>query len=75
MAEDDVLNAELEPQFSSRDYGSKEASVSVCWTVKTAVPFTAQFLLVPVRPNENADERLESAIGAIGNWQSTIGNN
>jgi Heparinase II/III-like protein/Heparinase II/III N-terminus len=48
----------LESRFSSRDYGAKAPSTSVCWTVRAAVPFTAQFTLVPVGPNEDESERL-----------------
>jgi hypothetical protein len=48
----------LESRFSSRDYGAKEASVSVCWTVRTALPFAAQFLLVPVSADEDGSARL-----------------
>jgi Heparinase II/III-like protein/Heparinase II/III N-terminus len=48
----------LESRFSSRDYGAKEASVSVCWTVQAALPVTAQFVLVPVRADEDESERL-----------------
>jgi hypothetical protein len=48
----------LESRFSSRDYGAKEASESVCWTVQAALPVTAQFVLVPVGANEDESERL-----------------
>jgi Heparinase II/III N-terminus/Heparinase II/III-like protein len=48
----------LESRFSSRDYGAKEASVSVGWTLQAAVPFAAQFVLVPVRVDEDESERL-----------------
>jgi hypothetical protein len=47
----------LESRFSSRDYGSKEASVSVCWAVRSALPVTAQFMLVPVGADEDERER------------------
>ena len=48
----------LESRFSSRDYGAKAPSVSVCWTVSAAVPFAAQFVLIPVGANEDEGERL-----------------
>ena len=48
----------LESRFSSRDYGAKEASVSVCWTERTALPFAAQFLLIPVSAVEDSSARL-----------------
>ncbi len=50
--------AELESRFSSRDYGAKEPSVSVCWAVRSALPVTAQFVLVPVCAGEAEGERL-----------------
>lgn len=53
-------NAEpiLESRFSSRDYGAKEPSVSVCWTVSAAAPFAAQFALVPVASDDDESARL-----------------
>jgi len=51
----------LEPRFSSRDYGAKAASESVCWSLKAAAPLSAQFLLVPVSADEDAHERLRSS--------------
>ena len=51
----------LEPRWSSRDYGSKQASVSVCWNLTTLLPFTAYFCIVPVRAGGNQVERLAIA--------------
>lgn len=48
----------LESRFSSWDYGAKAQSVSVCWTVRVAVPFSAQFALIPVCVGEDPSERL-----------------
>ena len=55
------VNAEpvLESRFSSRDYGTKESSVSVCWTVRGSVPMTARFALVPIRAGEDEEERVK----------------
>jgi hypothetical protein len=50
--------AELEERFSSRDYGAKAPSVSVCWAVSAAVPFAAQFALVPVASDDDESARL-----------------
>jgi hypothetical protein len=47
----------LESRFSSRDYGAKEQSVSVCWNTRAAMPFTAQFVLIPVCAGEDEAER------------------
>jgi hypothetical protein len=54
----------LESRFSSRDYGAKAPSVSVCWAVRSVLPVTAQFVLVPVPANEDESERLR-LIGLI----------
>lgn len=48
----------LEPRWSSRDYGAKQASVSVSWTLRTSLPFTAYFCIVPVGAGEDRDERI-----------------
>ncbi len=49
---------DLEPQFSSRNYGAKERSVSACWHVRTRLPFERSFVIVPVCSGENERERL-----------------
>jgi hypothetical protein len=51
----------LESRFSSRDYGAKEPSESVCWALRVALPFTAQFVLIPIRADEDESKRLRSA--------------
>ncbi len=51
----------LESRFSSRDYGAKAPSVSVCWTVRTPLPFAGSFALIPVTTGENESERLSLA--------------
>jgi hypothetical protein len=48
----------LESRFSSRDYGAKEQSVSVCWNTRTPMPFTVQFVLIPICADEDESERL-----------------
>ena len=53
-----VAEPVLETRFSSRDYGAKEQSVSVCWKGGAAMPFTVQFVLVPVCAGEDPGERL-----------------
>ena len=58
LASGPTAEPNLESRFSSRDYGAKEPSVSVCWTVKTALPFAAQFVLIPVGADEDESERL-----------------
>jgi hypothetical protein len=50
---------QLEPRWTSRDYGAKMASISVCWTVRAPAPLNQRWALVPVCANENEVERLE----------------
>ena len=52
---------ELEARFSSRDYGSKEASASARWSLRTGLPFALNFVIVPVGGREDAAERLRLA--------------
>ena len=48
----------LEERFSSRDYGAREPSLSVCWAVRTSVPFATHFVIVPICAGEGDGERL-----------------
>jgi hypothetical protein len=52
------VKAELESQFSSRDYGNKQPSQSVCWTLKRTTPFSVKFAIIPVDIDENEHDRL-----------------
>jgi len=54
-----VQAPELETSFSSKDYGEKEISIIACWQVRTALPYELDFVLVPVRPGEDAGEAVE----------------
>jgi hypothetical protein len=55
-------HAELEDRFSSCDYGAKQASKTACWSVTTELPFSLDFVMVPIRAGENEAERLSSAM-------------
>ena len=55
-----AVGAEQEEQFSSRDYGAKRPSVSICWRLRTALPLKAHFGIVPIAPGENVNERVAS---------------
>ncbi len=48
----------FDPQFSSNDYGLKELSISVCWTVQAVMPLKVQFALIPISTDEAESERL-----------------
>lgn len=51
--------AELEAQFTSRHYGSKDESIAACWTTETTtLPCKLRWALVPVRNSEDPTERL-----------------
>jgi hypothetical protein len=52
------VKAELEARSSSRDYGSKLPSQSVCWKVRAGAPLIGCFALVPVAADENENERI-----------------
>ena len=53
-----TVQAELEERSSSRDYGAKQPSVSACWRLRTVLPFTAYFGIVPIATGENVGERI-----------------
>ena len=50
--------SQFEPQFSSRHYGSKLPSVSACWTIRTTLPRTLRWAILPLHAGENELERL-----------------
>jgi hypothetical protein len=50
--------AELEAQFTSKYYGSKEPSVSACWTTVAEVPCKLRWAIVPIGADEDRNERL-----------------
>jgi uncharacterized heparinase superfamily protein len=50
--------AELEPQFTSRHYGSKAPSVSANWITKMTMPCKLRWAIVPVCAGEDHDQRL-----------------
>lgn len=58
MPLDQERQPQLEEQFTSRDYGEKQASISACWSVETAMPFQVRWLLLPISPREDDKERL-----------------
>lgn len=48
----------LEPQFTSRDYGEKEPSVTACWSTRAALPYKLRWLLMPICADDDERERL-----------------
>lgn len=51
-------NLELEPQFTSRQYGSKEESVSACWTITMNLPCKLCWAIIPMRPGDDHSARM-----------------
>ncbi len=50
----------LEPRFASRDYGAKSESVSACWTLRSSLPLSMRWAIVPVCAGEDESTRLEA---------------
>jgi hypothetical protein len=50
----------FEKQFTSRDYGEKEASLAANWVVETDVPRKLRWLLLPLSAEEDARGRLDA---------------
>jgi hypothetical protein len=50
--------AELEAQFTSMHYGSKEPSFTACWTTVAQVPCKLRWAIVPIGADEDGNERL-----------------
>ena len=49
----------LEPRFTSKHYGSKQPSVSACWSVKVSLPCKLRWAIVPVGVGESEEDRLQ----------------
>lgn len=62
---------ELETRFSSRDYGAREPSQSVCWTLPAATPLKVEFAIIPVSPGEKEAERLAIVSEALRTRSTT----
>ncbi|MBV9958199.1 MAG: alginate lyase family protein [Acidobacteria bacterium] len=51
---------EFEARWTSREYGAKMPSVSLCWTVRAHAPLNASWMLVPICPGEDEIERMNT---------------
>ncbi len=49
----------FEEQFTSRDYGEKQASVSACWLIEAELPLKMRWLLLPISAREDDRQRFE----------------
>lgn len=47
----------IEPQFASIDYGAKREAVSACWRLKSTLPVTRRFFLIPIDATEDEADR------------------
>jgi uncharacterized heparinase superfamily protein len=52
----------LEERYSSRDYGEKRSSISVCWSVAATPPVRRRWFLVPLCPGEDRDQQIEAIL-------------
>ena len=58
LSSDESPGLNFEPQFVSRDYGSKLPSTTACWSVQADVPLKLRWAIVPACAGEVAQERL-----------------
>ena len=52
----------LEQVYSSRDYGEKRPSISVCWSVAATPPVRRWWVLVPLCHGEDRDQQIEAIL-------------
>jgi len=60
-----AVKPELEARFSSRDYGSKDVSVSACWTIEASVPMHLTWFIVPIWKSDDEQTRLAIVRGQL----------
>ena len=53
------MGPHLQGQFTSKQYGSKSPSVSALWSTRGNLPCKLRWAIIPVRPNESVEERLQ----------------
>jgi len=56
-------DAALEEQFTSRNYGSKDKSITACWTTRSSLPCKLGWLIVPICSGENPKELMTLDFG------------
>jgi hypothetical protein len=59
----------IEARWSSRDYGRRAESQSICWAVRAPAPFRAAFALIPVCAGEDEGERLRAGKELVGSGE------
>jgi uncharacterized heparinase superfamily protein len=70
IASEISVPAALEERFSSRDYGTKAPSVSVCWSLRSEAPLTARFALIPLLAGQQVAITHKLFAGPIANEES-----
>ncbi len=57
---------EIEEVWVSRNYGERQKSSSICWTINSKLPVTARFAIVPMRSDESKQaERLKKILEMV----------
>ncbi len=67
IASGEASSASVSDAFFSPAYGKRIPSKIVTWSAGTPLPFRSRFMLVPVGPGEDADERLALAAALADN--------
>ena len=65
VALDVEARPEVETRSTSRDYGERVTSQSLCWTVRADAPLSVAWALVPVGAGEDEGARLAETVGAL----------
>jgi hypothetical protein len=68
---DSGADTTLEQNFVSRDYGSKQPSLSICWSRRVGCPAKFRWAIVPVCKGEDEGDRL-SAVKDVANVRFEI---
>jgi uncharacterized heparinase superfamily protein len=55
----------IETRRTSRDYGERVSSQSLCWTLRDNAPLIVAWALVPARAGEDEDARLAETVGVL----------
>jgi hypothetical protein len=59
-------NAELEAQFTSRQYGSSTESLTACWKTTTSFPYKLRWVIIPVCAGDDYNARMNIAQRPLG---------
>ncbi|MCA1643832.1 MAG: heparinase II/III family protein [Acidobacteria bacterium] len=65
VALDADAQAAVEARSTSRDYGERAPSQSLCWTLRAGAPLRVAWALVPVGAGEDEGARLAETVGVL----------